>query len=1319
MTNAPQKKGLGGFYQERFNADPYALVDYFYDQVSDAAAEAYVDWASICNAIHYNGDALKKYSKVKIKATETKYNGKVMAWGDIRSARGTATLAAFDYPTLTFSNNAASSSTWSGLAALAELYEREGGKISDSRHEEWKQQQEQRRAEREARKLEAERLSREAAAIVHGERMAYERAWLTGERSEFQYQKKNSTKVFNDAVEVLGEEDGTAPYFVAKQISDIVSRFKMLRMCDRHGAFTAVPMHDIDGNFVGLQRLYPEGKFQGTGVNMNGAHCVFGNLETAKRRYSVEGFATGASVYLAEIEAGKGDDVAVVVTFNVDNLGKVLRAYAKRFPAWRFQNAADNDQWKTTGNAGLLAALEIHRDLKHPAIVPNFAAQPELFGCSAQQIAELRSQNRAPVVGFSGEEMAAFKAASKGPTDWNDYHVAFGLKATAKALRARENVFHAEKDWFPYCLQRLGYSGSLHGEKQALAAVAAGMMLSPIKYSYDQVVAAIFNALPSSIDGTARFKIRSRAHWLAKQKLQAARQLRGFSLAALAKPNVQHLSIEGVRAAHGGIELPGHMAALIESLEGIIIVRAPMGSGKTEKLIAPLMKASSKAAYIAHRISLLDDAAERLDREVDENGKPVLDMAGKPKRAGIVQHYKQLYGHQVAATSHMVCCVNSLTKPMFYNAEERSWFTTLETLCIDEASQVLRHTTTGPVEGRVKVMDALIDAVGAATRVLLCDADANDGLIEFCELARPGETITILEVGGTAEHIRVDHADDESVWQLAINQVQAGKRVLVANDSAESAKKMAALIEDMVKAGEIKPVRMLLVHADSKADQDVEAFLTNPNAEATKYDVLIYSPAISSGVSMTTAHFDSHFGLFSGNTVGPSDAVQMLRRDRTARHYIIGIGHTSAQRETDREAIWRGHMKADEVACEFEETSDEIILRRHKTAFDHLYLGAVTSENSARNNFANNLLLMLYAEGYNVQRLDIAGMGYDQDELTKASRSNRKAAGAMVFDKRMDLIDSVATPDEAQYLKLNRQEVRSEAESAELDRYHIEHQLGVDEITADDVAFYDDRGIAKVVALELLQADEEQARAYDKAQRKARVTLTLHRWKSPARALLGRVFEILGVDRLTGEGEFGSDQCRQVVEYLTSSQDQVELYNTLKLGRYIPSTSARLCATTVVKSIFERLGMALKKRKTNGGHLFAINPDNWQFVMAYVERRASKNVHSLTTHEHDAAHQPKLAPDAPEQAQAPQGAADSVRDSLQCDGVSDSEKYPLSTREKIFAVASRFAPPLGISLARLIGALTPEVAHSMAKPGAEQDRGLGFTLAYAAKLLRS
>ncbi|HFH4653117.1 plasmid replication protein, CyRepA1 family [Pseudomonas aeruginosa] len=1322
MTKAPSKNGLGNFYKERFNADPFALVDYFFDDISSAAAEVSLKWSSIAHQIQFNGDKLKKYAgNVKIEAIDKKYRGKLMAWGEIKTAPSTAELASFDYPFLTFSNNALGSSTWSGLGALAELYKREGGRISDEQHEKWKAQQQAKRAAREAKRLADEQRAKERAERVLLERLAYERAWHTGERGTFTYETKRGD-LREGFVEVIGEEDGTAPYLVKKQIGAIVSRFKMLRMRDSHGEFTAVPMYAIDGTFRGLQRLYEGMKLQGTGVDMDGAHCVIGDLETAKIRYSVEGFATGASIYLAELEAGNGDEVAVVVTFNVDNLLKVLRAYSKRYPAWRFHNAADNDQWTAAGNAGVLAALEAHRDLKHPGIVPNFAASLELFGCSAQQIAELRAQNRAPVVGFCSDELAAFKAAGKGPTDWNDYAVHFGLKATAKALRARDSVLRAEKDWFDYSRQRLSYCGHVSGEKQALQAVTAGMMLSPIKFSGRQVVDLVLRAIPANVDNAVRFKVRSRALWLAKIKLKEAAQLRGFSSEALARPGVQHLKIEGVvNPEHGGLELPQHLAGLIESLEGVIIVRAPMGSGKTEKLIAPLMKASSRAGYIAHRISLMDDAHARLDAKLDKDGKPVLAADGSPVLEDLVQHYKQLKAWQVPHVSHMVCCVNSLTRPMFYNGDERNWFTTLETLCIDEASQVLRHVATGPVDGRVKVMETLVDAVAACKRVLLCDADANDSLIEFCQLARPGQPVTVLEVEGPAAGIVVQHAEFESMWQLALEQIGKGKRVLVANDSAESAKKMAAVIEDYAKEGRLPPKRVLLVHADSKADPDVEAFLSNPNAEAPKYDVLLYSPAISSGVSMKTPHFDCHFGLFSGSSVSPSDAVQMLRRDRTARHYFLGIGHTSAQRETDREAIWRGLLKSDEIAfeLELEETAEHIIQRRRKTAFDQLYLTAVTSENRARNNFANNLLLMLVADGYKVEALDVNALGYDSDDLVKAARKNRKLGGELVFDKRMTLIESVATPDEEQFLKLNRQEVRSEAETAQIDRYHIETQLGVDQITADDVAFYDDRGIAKVVALELLQATAEQARAYDKAQAKARVTLTLHRWKTPAHALLCRVFEILGIDRYTGEGEFNAAQCRQVLEYLTSSQEQVDHYNALKLGRYLPGTSAKLCATTLVKSILDRLGLATQKRKTNGQVFHAVNPDNWNFVTAYVQKRAAKNTHSLTTHEHDGAHQPRLALEASEGAQATAGAASSGRDTLQDEGIAQSEKYPLGTMERIYAAASRLTHPLGISLTRLVGALTPDLVDQLAKEGAEKSRSLGFTLAYAAKLLRS
>lgn len=1254
MTNAPRENGLAAFFKERFNADPYALVDYFDGDIAASADQVGIDWATIRNDIQLSGD---KY-RGKIGTTQKRYKSKVMAWGQIKRADD------FDYPHFTFNNNVSSigSSTWSGLGALADLYAREGGRQASEKHQRWLDRQADQRLEREAKRHAREQREREQYARIQAERLAFEKVWHCGGRESFEYENK-AGKILQGFVELIGEEDGSAPYLQAKGISAIASRFKMQRMRDSHGVFCAVPLFNIAGGFVGVQRLYADKKLQGTGVKMDGVHCILGDLETADRRYAAEGFATGATVFLAELEAG--NNVAVVITFNVDNLGKVLRLYKKHCPAWRFHNAADNDQWTAAGNAGLLAALEIHREHQHPGIVPNF-----------EQLGE--------------EALAGFKAARKGPTDWNDYAAHFGLEAAAKALRARDSVYRAEKDWFPYCLQRMGVAG-LGVKKHADKAIAAGMLLVPIKYSTPEVMRMVMASIPTGVE-INRFEIRRFALWLAKQKLQQAQNLRGFSPETLAKANVQHLRIEGVRAAHGGIELPAHLADLVDSLEGVVIVRAPMGAGKTERLIAPLMQAAPKAAYIAHRISLLDDAAARLN----------------------IQHYQQARAEFMADISHLACCVNSLTNAKFYNDGERSWFTTIDTLCIDEASQVISHTASGPVDGRVRVMDALLEAVAVARRVLLCDADANDRVVEFCEMARPGQTITILEIEGKAEHIRVDHSDDETVWQVALDWICAGKRVLVANDSAESAKKMAVLVEERIAAGEAKPVRMLLVHADSKSDPDVTAFLMNPNAEAVKYDVLIYSPAISSGVSMTTPHFEHHVGLFSGNSVGPSDAIQMLRRDRTARHYLVGIGHSTSQRQTDPAALYRGIHGLDELTFEYQEDADEVRFVRKKTAFDQIWLGSVTAENRARNDFANNLLLMLIADGYQVERANL-----DDPETTKASRKNRAHAGELVFDKRMQLIESVDTPDEATFVRLNRQEVRSEAESAQVDRFHMEHQLGVEQFTPDDVAFYDDRGIAKVVALELLQAEEAQAKAYDDVQRKARVVLTQHRYKRATRAFLVQVFDTLGVDRFTGQGEFSAAQCREVLTMVTESQEALERYNAMKVGRYIASTSAKVCATSLVKSIIERFGVTVKKRKSSGANLFTIDADKWAFVMAYVLRRQAINVHSLTTHETETVYQPKLAEEAPAAPLEPaQALACSERDTLHCDGTDTDEKYPLAVTEKLLALASRCYQPLGISLARLVGALAPEVVRGF-MTGRDSDASVGRTLAFAEQLLRA
>lgn len=175
-----------------------------------------------------------------------------MAWASIKRADE------FEYPFVNFTNNnpAVGKSSWSGFSALLELFREQGGTTTSKKHDEWLKKQEAERAKREAARKAAEEKARKAEALVQGERLAYESAWHCGGRHAYQYEAGG--KIRDGFVELIGDEDGSAPYLVAKGISDVVSRFQMKRMRDGHGYFSAVPLYNIDGLFLGLQRLYAD-----------------------------------------------------------------------------------------------------------------------------------------------------------------------------------------------------------------------------------------------------------------------------------------------------------------------------------------------------------------------------------------------------------------------------------------------------------------------------------------------------------------------------------------------------------------------------------------------------------------------------------------------------------------------------------------------------------------------------------------------------------------------------------------------------------------------------------------------------------------------------------------------------------------------------------------------------------------------------------------------------------------------------------------------------------------------------------------------------
>ena len=1211
------------FYRAEFGERPENILSAFRSDLA-AFCDGYgFDWSKIAGeigALTFGKD--RKFDRQRYG------NGKRVNDGALWVGLRRSPSGDIAYPFVTIRNFKLlgdGSESWSGMAELTRLYRDRKGIVRKDAGA-WLAKQDARR-QADAKRA-AARIAQEAR-----------------EQAEKQAEHERYAALYDNA-----RADAAAvaafPYVVNKKIGRAVAATSA-RLCVDTGApfsharnglpFIAIPMTDVYGERRGFQRIY-SGKDKAQTVAVRdqqyvGAFSTFGDLNSAELVYVVEGWATGASVFLAGVEDDK--QIAVVAAISAGNIEAVVDAFKRARPEIieKLVIACDNDQWKPkAGNTGFSKALQASKAFGVKVVYPRFD-------------------------GVFTPDMLANMA---GPTDFNDLHDLAGVSVVAKQIRPRgDNRLRAEKDPFKFALQLLQHASYKMAPKLAEAAALAGMSQCPIRYSTDEVLAAVIAAAPvgAQID---RRRLRRRIVRIGMWKMQKAQALRGFTAEGLQRENVHYQTIAGVENSHGSRDLPDHVANMVRGLNGMVIVRAPMGSGKTKKLIAPLLAieplrrerlrlrdrlvrgslapvavtAAINAMPIADlptglsrsgalralrsghptllqsviQIARLSQPGARLDawrtllRLVATAAVAVergayfahrVSLIGDVSRKLQLHHYDDVRADQVSGIGAIACCINSITHPKF-----GGFFADLDTLCIDEAGQTLRHIAIGTVDNREAVIERLATAMRSAKRVILCDADANDALIDFCARVCPGMPIHVIEMSTDCRDKQVRHASLDQVFTAAIELSKAGTRLIVADDNAEHARQLADAIRTAAPER-----RVLLVEQETRPDQDVQTFQSDPNGQAVNYDVLIYSPAITSGVSIERAHFDQAIGFYHG-IVPPADFVQMLRRDRTQSSFVIGVGHVDAKHETSREALWTGFLRADDLAngsLELVETDTEVRLRREKTLFDDVRITSIAETNAARNDAANYLLLSLHADGYKVVRVDA-----DEGAELYGVKS-REDAKERVRQKMLARIFGAQTPDEDRYDSLRRKELPTREESAELVRFEIEHLLTLP-VDEDAIDFHRDGGLKKAGAFELLTISAAEARRFDAGQQRAGVSKSRRRFAGPRRARLLRLLELLGIDRVTGDGEFDAKAAREAMSELLATPADIALHNSLSIGAWINPKQPPRDATKFAASVLERLGLKLEQRKSNGRRLYRIDGASWALMAGICAARHARKL---------------------------------------------------------------------------------------------------------------
>ncbi|MEB1789301.1 plasmid replication protein, CyRepA1 family [Xanthomonas campestris pv. campestris] len=526
--------------------------------------------------------------------------------------------------------------------------------------------------------------------------------------------------------------------------------------------------------------------------------------------------------------------------------------------------------------------------------------------------------------------------------------------------------------------------------------------------SIESISKTLRDALPSSIlAGATIDAIAGGIRWIIDRRRAGALAAVRPSAAVLARHTVERCD-----------SLPMLGGA---DYSGVIVLRAPMASGKTQKIGLPFAAWASQQdgrfVALAHRQSLIAELSARLGCD----------------------HYQRIAGEDAVHVDALAACLPSIVK-----ADHAQIYREARWVFIDEISQVVRslaaRVTVADRKQMSDVLAALRELVSRADCLIVADAGIDDRTIEFIESCRPGERFRVIDADIAPSQAQeaefgfgpeaLHHAYGDMLAELA-----DGRRLWVACGEKSRAVECARLLETSGR-------RVLLVNSDNSGNREQAEFLAAPDRMSRLYDAVVASPVISSGVSIEHREFGPWFHrvfvLASGSTVTPADAMQMARRVRYLTSLSVVVTASNRSEIDSADAILSGLSEA--ASLEGRAPTP--------TSLDGLVADIEASDARQRADFAGGLWWLLEAAGWAVRSMQAGNSAVDAESM--------KLLRADIDREQRDSLLAARDLTDFEARRLRERPALSEADQAALLRHRIVRDLGLtDQLCEDDLDAWD------------------------------------------------------------------------------------------------------------------------------------------------------------------------------------------------------------------------------------------------------------------------
>lgn len=368
--------------------------------------------------------------------------------------------------------------------------------------------------------------------------------------------------------------------------------------------------------------------------------------------------------------------------------------------------------------------------------------------------------------------------------------------------------------------------------------------------------------------------------------------------------------------------------------EGVHLVRSAIGTGKTA-IVEHLVKNNPHHSilFTTHLISLVESAAQRL---------------------GLVS-YNECDAFDLQIENRVAICLNSLGKLTAEGALK-----TYDVVIIDEIEQVLARLTTH-IEQKPLVFSVLKHLM-MHTKTLIClDAHLSQTTVQIIQRFCPNHPVTVHFNEYTPGHGRkiLFHDNPESVQMNALHALEQNQKVYLAFNSKKEAYKTfsACSIAFPEKKG-------LYISSDNAGDAENQAFFNNVNQISQRYDYLICTPSVSTGVSIDNGHFDFVGGVFNAQINTANDCMQALGRIRNHQTLHVFCEKRLGNKTLNPEVIsakWANTHLHDLNLMNIDALSGARILLNPD--YEQLALLVTQARNASNNNFYEQFALLALHDG--------------------------------------------------------------------------------------------------------------------------------------------------------------------------------------------------------------------------------------------------------------------------------------------------------------------------------------------------------------------